>query len=94
MTAELRFAEGHTGRVRCSMGRSRLLEITAHVSGNGRSASVQPVTPSFSTGLLSVSDENVLSVSSPASTRISSTRSPGPCCAGTGEDHASDAVKT
>jgi predicted dehydrogenase len=34
MTAELRFAEGHTGRVRCSMWSSRLLEISAHVVGD------------------------------------------------------------
>jgi len=34
MTAELRFAAGHTGRVRCSMWSSRLLEISAHVVGD------------------------------------------------------------
>ena len=45
MTAELRFAEGHTGRVRCSMWSTRLLEITAHVVGDR--GEVRPVTPQF-----------------------------------------------
>lgn len=48
MTAELRFAEGHTGRVRCSMWSSRLLEITAHVVGErGEVRLLNPVTPQF-----------------------------------------------
>ena len=48
MTAELRFAEGHTGRVRCSMWSSRLLEITAHVVGErGEVRLFNPVTPQF-----------------------------------------------
>jgi predicted dehydrogenase len=48
MTAELRFAEGHTGRVRCSMWSSRLLEITAHVVGErGELRLFNPVTPQF-----------------------------------------------
>jgi predicted dehydrogenase len=48
MTAELRFAEGHTGRVRCSMWSSRLLEITAHVVGDrGEVRLFNPVTPQF-----------------------------------------------
>jgi predicted dehydrogenase len=33
MTAELRFPEGHTGRIRCSMWSARLLEISARVIG-------------------------------------------------------------
>jgi predicted dehydrogenase len=48
MTAELRFAEGHTGRARCSMWSSRLLEITAHVVGDrGEVRLFNPVTPQF-----------------------------------------------
>ncbi|MFY9767553.1 MAG: Gfo/Idh/MocA family oxidoreductase [Mycobacterium sp.] len=48
MTAELRFAEGHTGRVRCSMWSSRLLEIAAHVVGErGEVRLFNPVTPQF-----------------------------------------------
>ena len=48
MTAELRFAEGHTGRVRCSMWSTRLLEITAHVVGDrGEVRVFNPVTPQF-----------------------------------------------
>jgi predicted dehydrogenase len=48
MTAELRFAEGHTGRVRCSMWSSRLLEITAHLVGDrGEVRLFNPVTPQF-----------------------------------------------
>jgi predicted dehydrogenase len=34
MTAELQFADGHTGRIRCSMWSRRLLEISAHVVGD------------------------------------------------------------
>jgi len=48
MTAELRFAEGHTGRVRCSMWSSRLLEISAHVVGDrGELKLFNPVAPHF-----------------------------------------------
>ena len=48
MTAELRFAGGHTGRVRCSMWSSRLLEISAHVVGDrGELRVLNPVTPQF-----------------------------------------------
>ena len=48
MTAELRFPEGHTGRVRCSMWSSRLLEISAHVVGDrGEAHLFNPVTPHF-----------------------------------------------
>jgi predicted dehydrogenase len=46
MTAELRFAEGHTGRIRCSMWSSRLLEISAHVVGDqGELHALNPVLP-------------------------------------------------
>ncbi len=46
MTAELRFAEGHTGRIRCSMWSSHLLEFSAHVVGNqGELHALNPVMP-------------------------------------------------
>jgi predicted dehydrogenase len=46
MTAELRFAAGHTGQVRCSMWSSRLLEISARVVGDrGELRLFNPVTP-------------------------------------------------
>jgi predicted dehydrogenase len=46
MTAELRFAGGHTGRVRCSMWSSRLLQISARVVGDvGEVRVVNPVLP-------------------------------------------------
>jgi predicted dehydrogenase len=46
MTAELRFAPGHTGRVRCSMWSSHLLEISTHVFGDrGELKLFNPVTP-------------------------------------------------
>jgi predicted dehydrogenase len=46
MTAELRFAAGHTGQVRCSMWSSRLLEISARVIGDqGELKLFNPVTP-------------------------------------------------
>ncbi len=46
MTAELRFADGHTGRVRCSMWSSHLLQISAHVVGDrGELHVLNPVLP-------------------------------------------------
>jgi predicted dehydrogenase len=46
MTAEVRFAEGHTGRIRCSMWSLRLLEISAHVVGDqGELHALNPVLP-------------------------------------------------
>ena len=46
MTAELRFADGHTGRVRCSMWSSDLLRISARVVGdNGELGVLNPVLP-------------------------------------------------
>src|SRR3984893_9545764 len=48
MTAELRFAAGHTGQVRCSMWSARLLEISARVVGDrGELKLFNPVTPQF-----------------------------------------------
>jgi len=46
MTAELRFAAGHSGRVCCSMWSSRLLQVSAHVVGDrGELHVLNPVTP-------------------------------------------------
>jgi predicted dehydrogenase len=46
MTAELRFATGHTGRVRCSMWSSDLLRLSAKVVGDRAELRVlNPVTP-------------------------------------------------
>ena len=46
MTAEVRFAEGHTGRIRCSMWSARLLDISAHVVGEkGELRALNPVLP-------------------------------------------------
>jgi predicted dehydrogenase len=47
MTAELKFAGGHTGRIRCSMWSSRLLQISARVIGErGEARVLNPVLPS------------------------------------------------
>jgi predicted dehydrogenase len=46
MTAEFRFAGGHTGRARCSMWSSHLLQISAHLVGDGGEVRVlNPVLP-------------------------------------------------
>ena len=46
MTAEVRFAEGHTGRIRCSMWSARLLDNSAHVVGDqGELRALNPVLP-------------------------------------------------
>jgi predicted dehydrogenase len=48
MTAELRFAGGHTGRVCCSMWSSDLLKISARVVGDrGELRVLNPVAPQF-----------------------------------------------
>jgi predicted dehydrogenase len=48
MTAELRFAGGHSGRVRCSMWSSDLLQISARVVGDrGELRVLNPVAPQF-----------------------------------------------
>jgi predicted dehydrogenase len=48
MTAELRFADGHTGRVRCSMWSKQLLQISAKVVGeHGELRVLNPVMPQF-----------------------------------------------
>ena len=84
MVAELRFARGHTGGVRCSMWSSRLLQISAHVVGDqGELRVLNPVTPQLSIGFRCARPmENVWSVSRGARLmRISSTLSPRRCCA-------------
>lgn len=46
MTAELQFTEGHTGRIRCSMWSTRLIDISATVVGErGRLKVINPVLP-------------------------------------------------
>jgi predicted dehydrogenase len=46
MTAELQFAEGHTGQVRCSMWSLRLLEISTRIVGErGELSLFNPVMP-------------------------------------------------
>ena len=46
MTAELQFADGHTGRVRCSMWSTHLLQISARVVGeHGELRVFNPVMP-------------------------------------------------
>lgn len=48
MTAELRFAGGHTGRIHCSMWSSNLLQISAKVLGErGELRVLNPVMPQF-----------------------------------------------
>jgi predicted dehydrogenase len=48
MTAELRFPGGHTGRVRCSMWSTHLLQINAKVVGSqGELRVLNPVMPQF-----------------------------------------------
>jgi predicted dehydrogenase len=62
MTAQLRFAAGHTGQVRCSMWSARLLEISARVVGDrGELKLFNPVTPQF---------VNRLSIRSPEGRRV------------------------
>ena len=46
MTAELRFADGHTGQIDCSMWSSKLLQMNARVIGeHGELRVLNPVTP-------------------------------------------------
>jgi predicted dehydrogenase len=62
MTAQLRFAAGHTGQVRCSMWSPRLLEIRARVVGDrGELKLLNPVLPHI---------VNRLSIRSPEGRRV------------------------
>ncbi len=62
MTAEVKFAGGHTGRIRCSMWSSRLLQISARVVGeHGEVRVLNPVLPHLI---------NRLSVRTPAGKRV------------------------
>jgi predicted dehydrogenase len=48
MTAEVRFAAGHTGRIRCSMWSAELLHVSAKVVGeDGELRVLNPVAPQF-----------------------------------------------
>jgi predicted dehydrogenase len=48
MTAEVRFAEGHTGRIQCSMWSSNLLKISARAVGDrGELRAFNPVLPHY-----------------------------------------------
>ena len=48
MTAELRFADGHTGRIRCSIWSSNLLEASARVVGDrGELRALNPILPQY-----------------------------------------------
>jgi predicted dehydrogenase len=48
MTAEVRFAAGHTGQVRCSMWSANLLDFSAHVVGDrGELRALNPVMPQY-----------------------------------------------
>jgi predicted dehydrogenase len=48
MTAEVRFAAGHTGQVRCSMWSAHLLDFSAHVIGDrGELRAINPVMPQY-----------------------------------------------
>jgi predicted dehydrogenase len=48
MTAEVRFAGGHTGKVGCSLWSSNLLQISAHVVGDrGELRALNPVLPQY-----------------------------------------------
>ena len=85
MTAELRFASGHTGRIRCSLWSSDLFRASAKVVGDrGELRWLSPAAPHFSLGSRSARPpESVWSVSRGAPpTRISLTLSPRRCCAG------------
>ena len=55
MTAELRFAGGHTGRIRCSMWSTDLLAMTAKVVGDRGELAAQSVMPHFPAVLRPVS---------------------------------------
>jgi len=83
MTAELRFAGGHTGRVRCSMWSPRLLQISARVVGeHGELRILNSVAPQFSIGFWSgrpMADGWSASDAGPP-TPISWTLSPRRCC--------------
>lgn len=48
MTAELRFADGHTGRIRCSMWSANLLAVNARVIGDaGELRVLNPLVPQY-----------------------------------------------
>ena len=84
ITAEVKFAGGHTGRVRCSMWSSRLLQCSARVVGqHGELRVLNPVLPSYFNRLtVHRPTADAPSVSRDAFPMpISSTPSPRRCCA-------------
>ena len=92
MTAEVRFAEGHTGRIRCSMWSSRLLDISAHVVGDrGELRALNPVLPQIyhRLSVRSSSRQTCGAFSAPRLLRLSAGRLRRGCAARrTGEDDA------
>ncbi|BCI89864.1 oxidoreductase [Mycobacterium kansasii] len=84
MTAEVRFADGHTGRVRCSMWSTDLMQISARVVGDkGELHVLNPVLPHSYHRLSVRSDDGKRVERFPGAppTHISSTHSPARCCA-------------
>ena len=80
---QLRFASGHTGRVRCSMWSSDLLQLSAKVVGDrGQLRVLSPVARTFVGSRSDPPRANVSSASRGAPpSRISLTLSPRRCCA-------------
>jgi predicted dehydrogenase len=54
MTAELRFASGHTGRIRCSMWSSKLFQLSAKLIGDRGEVSLRVRNPASPFRRLSV----------------------------------------
>ena len=82
MTAQLRFASEHTGRVRCSMWSSDLLQLSAKVVGDrGQLRVLTPVAPFRRLSVRSADGNRVEPSPGAPPTRISLTLSPRRCCA-------------
>jgi hypothetical protein len=82
MTAELRFASGHTGQVRCSLWSSDLLQLSAKVVGDsGRLRVLSPVAPFRRLPVRSADGNRVERFPRRPPSRISLTLSPRRCCA-------------
>jgi hypothetical protein len=82
MTAELRFSGGHTGRVRCSMWSSDLLQLSAKVvDDRGQLRVLSPVGPFRRLSLRSADGNRVERFSAAQPSHINLTLSPLRCCA-------------
>jgi len=82
MTAELRFAGGHTGRMLCSMWSRNLLQLSAKVVGErGELRVLSPVAPFRRLSVRSAKGNRVERFPRRPPSRISSTLSPRRCCA-------------